>query len=816
GVVVEVQAWSGGGLADANVGQMQRGPAGINVEDIVPGTLVLTHRGRWRPVVRKFQKRDRTLLMRSALHAAGTEVTPNHEFWTRTTTLRVAGNDYEREYSAPDWQPIGDARIDRIRRAGHSRDMVAYPTMFGVLPWHDPEDLVKDARDSWWLIGRWLGDGSSSERNGDVTIVCGRDEVTELRGRVPSAWREREVRTGHQFYDYDRKLATWLREHFGSGAAGKNIPGWVLTMPADRRRALLTGYVSADGSAARGTTRISTVSRQLAIGVRMLAHSLGYAASLHLSDRSGQCVIEGRTVQRRAAWTVQWRETPTRRNTLLDDLHLWAYVQDLGELGEETDVFTMEVAEDHSYVADGVVVKNCADISQVEPRRYRQTHILWASPECTNHSVAKGRKRALQAGLFDTEDQTVAERSRATMWDVPRFAEHHRYPIVIVENVVDAARWEMFQAWLMAMECLGYSHHIVYLNSMHAPAQAAPRAPQSRDRMYVVFWHKGVRRPNLDVRPEAYCPGCDEIVGAVQSWKNGRRWGRYRAQYVYRCPNTACRNQIVEPFTMPAASVIDWTTPGERIGDRAKPLSDKTIARIRAGLERYARPMLVPSGGTRNEDAKPVTDAFRTRTTTECEALLVPVEGRDRKEARSAGEVFRTQTTRHQDALVVPYYGTGVAHGVGEPVHTLSTKDRFGLAFVAELRGGGSTARDVRDPLATVCASGNHHMLVRHNSSKGPGGEMCTPVTEPARTLTTKGHQSLVEWPAEPRELPAIDDCTFRMLQVAEIQAAMAFRPDYTVVGSKRERVKQLGNGVTPPAAEWLIRAAVDALGGAA
>jgi site-specific DNA-cytosine methylase len=31
-----------------------------------------------------------------------------------------------------------------------------------------------------------------------------------------------------------------------------------------------------------------------------------------------------------------------------------------------------------------------ADISQVDPRRTPRTDILWASPECTNHSVAKG------------------------------------------------------------------------------------------------------------------------------------------------------------------------------------------------------------------------------------------------------------------------------------------------------------------------------------------------------------------------------------------------------------------------------------------
>jgi DNA (cytosine-5)-methyltransferase 1 len=473
---------------------------------------------------------------------------------------------------------------------------------------------------------------------------------------------------------------------------------------------------------------------------------------------------------------------------------------------------------------------DCADISQVEPRRYRRTNILWASPECTNHSVAKGRKRRdSQPDLFgDTVPDHVAERSRATMWDVPRFAEVHRYDAVIVENVVDAANWPPFHAWLMAMDSYGYDHHVVFLNSMHAPAIAAPRAPQSRDRMYVVFWRKGNRVPDLAVRPLGWCTRCDRQVETHQVFKTRSKswplaqWGRYRAQYVYVCSTSGC-GTVVEPYAMPAASAIDWATVGERIGDREKPLSDKTVARIKAGLERYARPMtfeatgntfvrpesgyarawpvdwptatlttsqtralLVPSGGTWNETAQPVGDPFRARTTRENEGLLVPVEGRDGKIAAHSSEPFRTQTARHETAL---------------------------LAFIAELRGGGSTARDVREPLATVCANGQHHMLVRHNTREGDPGGLCTPATEPARTLTTAGHQSIVGWPTS---MPEVDDCTFRMLTVPEIQAAMAFTPDYVVTGNKREQVKQLGNGVTPPAAEFLIRAVVASLGGAA
>lgn len=496
---------------------------------------------------------------------------------------------------------------------------------------------------------------------------------------------------------------------------------------------------------------------------------------------------------------------------------------------------------------------DCADISQARPERYPYTDILWASPECTNHSVAKGRRRVTnQPDLFgETLPDEASERSRATMWDVVRFTEHHRYAAVIVENVVDAARWVLFDAWLRAMETLGYRHRIVYLNSMHAPAMAAPRAPQSRDRIYVVFSKVKNPTPDLEIRPLAWCPACGRDVQAIQSWKRPEPWGRYRAQYVYRCPSISCRNAIVEPYADPAASAIDWSLAGQRIGDRAKPLSDKTLARIRAGLERYARPLTFEARGNtyvRTDDdgrpryarAWPVDQPTATLTTTETRALVVPVEGRDGKQAtpvgwplrtqstraetalvvpsggtwnedaHPAGEPFRARTTRETDALVVPYYGTGVARPLSDVLPTQGTVDTCGLAFIAELRGGGSDARLVTEPLATVTASGNHHMLVREHSYDSPRE---TDEEHAARLARPRGQR---QRPRRVDPFPDVEDCSFRMLEPSEIQAAMAFRHDYAVLGNRREKVRQLGNGVTPPAAEFLIRAVVASLGGAA
>lgn len=200
---------------------------------------------------------------------------------------------------------------------------------------------------------------------------------------------------------------------------------------------------------------------------------------------------------------------------------------------------------------------DCTDISACNPRRYASTDILITSPECTNHSVAKGRSKAqqLQPDLFGhNQIDPAEERSRATMWDVPRFAEFHNYNMIVVENVVDARQWVMWDAWLHAMALLGYDHKCVYFNSMHAFP-----TPQSRDRMYVVFWKKKNKAPDLNFRPLAYCSSCGKDVASVQVWKNmQRKFGRYRTQYIYMCADCQL---AVEPYYYCAANAIDWSIP---------------------------------------------------------------------------------------------------------------------------------------------------------------------------------------------------------------------------------------------------------------
>lgn len=565
---------------------------------------------------------------------------------------------------------------------------------------------------------------------------------------------------------------------------------------------------------------------------------------------------------------------------------------------------------------------DCEDVSSLttaQIRRYPDSDILLASPECTNHSLAKGarRRKPQRASLFEDgpAGDDEQDRSRATMWDVVRFSEQKLlkgkpYKIIIVENVVDAFNWGygddggLFDAWLMAMGALGYEYETVWLNSMFAGA-----VPQSRDRMYVVFWRKGIRAPDLRFEPIAWCPACEELVHGRQAFKRqrrGRNWGRYGPQYIYRCPECA---GTVFPGAHPAATAIDWTVPAQLIGERKKPLAEATRERIRRGLERLAREpfaiRLLQSG-----NPKPLTLPLVTLTGRHDMAMVMPVAGNTFERtpgnrARDADRqpldtvhatldralVMRTghksangnltrdaelepglaQTTHAEQAVVL----SGTQNDAGreitteplqvqccnraprivlsnrannvprkageEPTHPVLTGEHIGVVVPNEKHT--TSKLPDRDPVHVVKAGGQHHgLVIRNNKARGNPGQMATPTHEPTRTFTAYGGRQALLIPyrggmdGQPAAtLPAptvagvdplaiaigdeeIDDCRFRMFELAEIARAMAMRDhvdgsEYVVLGNKRERMAQYGNAVTPPATRVLLERCLEVIG---
>jgi DNA (cytosine-5)-methyltransferase 1 len=518
---------------------------------------------------------------------------------------------------------------------------------------------------------------------------------------------------------------------------------------------------------------------------------------------------------------------------------------------------------------------DCADIQATDPRRYGRTDILIASPECTNHTIANGKKKPQrQADLFISKmiDDSVL-RSRATMWDVVRFTEIHRYEAVIVENVVDVRTWVSYEDWIRTMINLGYKHKVVFLNAMfcHGP-EVEGFAPQSRDRIYIVFWKKGNKAPDLDIRPVAPCKRCCKDVGAVQSFKPGASpKARYKAQYVYVCPT--CGDQTV-PYYYCALNCLDLSLPMVKISERhlhgLKELSDNTIARINYGLRKFGlHPTIIDernrSGSERarvwdalgdvvnaqhtgfssymaspflfdmahsktghNGHIRGLHDALHTQTTQQSNAMvmddvlirLLHQANRSSSPMHDVTDgVIHTQTSGLQEYLVgLPIlssqYGNTSAYGVHDAVPTTSGSDKTALVIAPSalltMRGGRSLD-PVTDATPTQVAAGIQNWLLSTQPFLSPyhgGSQQASSTTEASSTIAGADANGYVE----ARQAITAEDCYFRMLQPHETLRAQGFPEGYQILGNKEQMQKQIGNANPPPTMNLLVSRVRDSL----
>ncbi len=122
----------------------------------------------------------------------------------------------------------------------------------------------------------------------------------------------------------------------------------------------------------------------------------------------------------------------------------------------------------------------CENIESLDPSNIKKElgdiDLILASPECTNHSVAKGNKPR-------------CEKSRSTALQVLRFAKTFEPRWIIVENVVGMKSWARYETFINDIEKLGYHTRTQTLNS------ADFGVPQARRRLFIMFDREMIPNP---------------------------------------------------------------------------------------------------------------------------------------------------------------------------------------------------------------------------------------------------------------------------------------------------------------------------------
>lgn len=498
----------------------------------------------------------------------------------------------------------------------------------------------------------------------------------------------------------------------------------------------------------------------------------------------------------------------------------------------------------------------CRGIAEVDPVEVlshfpgRRVGLLWASPDCTHHSKARGGKPAKKAirGLAWQVIRWVAAIKRITGAPPRR---------IMLENVEEFQDWgplgrdcrpirarkgETFRLWVAQLEALGCE--VQYRELVAAKYDT----PTTRKRLFVIASGDGSPIAWPEPTHERRRQG-ELFTSALQPWRA-------------------------------AAEIIDWSIPCPSIFDRKRPLAAKTLSRVAKGVRRYvveaSRPFIVPVTHTGPERIHAIDDPLRTVTAANRGefSLVAPhldrqfgsaVGGRSVAEAHptvmaggggAKSQLVATHLSRQFGrsvgsaayeplGAVMPggggktqliaasldaYYATGVPASAAEPLRTATARGRHGLtaAYLSQ-NNGGMVGHGAREPLSTITGRGTQQSPVQitlEDVAGEPGSRRrevvdflqahfgaptLAEIADPVATAAGRLKFGLVVLDGA---VWRIADIGMRMLTPRELYAAQGFGPAYIIdvtwdgrLLTKTAQTRMAGNSVCPPLAKALVAA---------
>ena len=453
--------------------------------------------------------------------------------------------------------------------------------------------------------------------------------------------------------------------------------------------------------------------------------------------------------------------------------------------------------------------------------------VLWASLECTNFSKAKGGQPR------DADSRTLAEH-------LFRYIEAIHPDFIQIENVEEFMCWGELDAngkpvskdqgrcylrWIQNVQKYGYDYDYRILNAADFGAYT------SRKRFFGQFAKKGLP---IAFPSQTYAKNGDE-GGMFHQYK---KWKAVR-------------------------EVLDLNEEGTSIFTKKKPLCERTLERIYAGLVKFV------AGGKKNHEAwilkynsmnqqnhhnapsieEPCpTVAVQNRLgLVKLNFLSKQFSGEPMSKNQSIEQPAGTVTCVDHHAFVTAYFGNGYNSSIEEPNPTVTTKDCHALVSV-ELS---EPMPDV--PLDKVRIVGHQFLDKQYGKGKPTSPDSATPtrkqslvsaeqylmnpqyqseggsINKPCFTLiarmdkmppylitTEKGELAIAvsedDTPMTKKikefmAMYGIIDIKMRMLNIQELKRIMGFPEDYTLIGTQAEQKKFIGNAVEVNMARVLCEA---------
>ncbi|MBD5332208.1 MAG: DNA cytosine methyltransferase [Bacteroides sp.] len=381
---------------------------------------------------------------------------------------------------------------------------------------------------------------------------------------------------------------------------------------------------------------------------------------------------------------------------------------------------------------------------------------LWASLECTNFSKAKGGQPR------DPDSRTLAEH-------LFRYIEAIDPDYIQIENVEEFMSWGKvdengrpvskdrgcsYLRWVNKVKRYGYNFDYRIMNAADFGAYT------SRKRFFGIFAKKSLP---ITFPEQTHCRnGAMGLFGSMPRWR-------------------------------PVREVLDLSNEGESIFGRKKPLSEKTLERIYAGLIKFvaggkeAFMVKYNSMSQRGKYVPPSLDDPCPTVATQNRLGLAQVvflskqfSGNPYDKNISVEKPAGSITTVDHHAFISVHYGHGYNHSCEVPAATLTTKDRLALVqpqFLANEYSGGGQISSIERPNPAVLTNPKQKLVtVKPWIMDTNFGNIGSSLDNPSRVITANRKHHYLMNPQFASAGSSIDKPCFTLI------AKMDKRPPYLIM----------------------------------
>lgn len=369
--------------------------------------------------------------------------------------------------------------------------------------------------------------------------------------------------------------------------------------------------------------------------------------------------------------------------------------------------------------------------------------MLHASLECTNFSKAKGGQPR------DADSRTLAEH-------LFRYIDVINPDYIQIENVEEFMSWgdmdetgkpismdkgRLYQKWVRNVKKYGYNFDHRILNAADFGAYT------TRKRFFGIFAKKGLPivfpEPTHASRSKLYPKGSEVL---------NRQLPIIFEEYERQKANGA-----LEPWKA-VKDVLDFSDEGITIF-REKPLAEKTLERIYAGLIKFVAGgkeafMIKWNSMSRSgkyqapgiDEPCPVVSTQNRLGVAQVCFLSKQFSGHPASKNLSVEEPAGAITCKDHHAFISAYYGNGHNHSVTEPAPTVTTKDRFSLIesrFMCSYNFN-DAGKDINDPCPTILTKDRLSLVSPFFMNQYSGGGQVSDLNNPCPAVTTTPKQNLI------------------------------------------------------------------------